>query len=196
VCRTLVGAGLLLVVLGPAAATTPADAQVSDRGCNVRLKGLKTLSDPERNLVNLSPKNTTAAAINALPQPYPTPKTRTTDFSRHVWRVTAQIIKFKLEGDSDIKLVLFDENAYLIAEMPVAQCLPKKARDRRAIVAARKRFETRCGKPTKQWKQLGAIATISGVGFFDIPDTRKPQAGNSAQLQPLTAIEFVFGCGA
>ena len=142
-CRTLVGAGLLLVVLGPAAATTPADAQVSDRGCNVRLKGLKTLSDPERNLVNLSPKNTTAAAINALPQPYPTPKTRTTDFSRHVWRVTAQIIKFKLEGDSDIKLVLFDENAYLIAEMPVAQCLPKKARRRFSMAASMEEVRVR-----------------------------------------------------
>jgi hypothetical protein len=40
----------------------------SDKGCNVRLKGLKTLSDPQRKLVNLHPKNTTATAINALPQ--------------------------------------------------------------------------------------------------------------------------------
>jgi hypothetical protein len=45
---------------------------------------------------------------HALPQPHPTPKTRTTDFSRRVWRVTAQITEFKIEGDSDIHLVLFD----------------------------------------------------------------------------------------
>jgi hypothetical protein len=32
----------------------------------VRLNGLKTLSDPQRKLVNLHPKNTTIAAINAL----------------------------------------------------------------------------------------------------------------------------------
>jgi hypothetical protein len=37
----------------------------------------------------------------------------------------AKITEFKLEGDSDIHLVLFDQNAYLIAEMPAAQCLPK-----------------------------------------------------------------------
>jgi hypothetical protein len=98
--RTLVAASLLFAVLGPVAAMAPAHSQESEKGCNVRLKGLKVLSDPQRKLVNLQPKNTTAAAINALPQPHPAPKTRSTDFSRRVWRVTAQITEFKLEGDS------------------------------------------------------------------------------------------------
>ena len=71
------------------------DGRPADTGCNVRLKGLKTLSDRQRKLVNLHPKNTTIAAINALPQPHATPKTRSTDFSRRVWRVPAQIIEFK-----------------------------------------------------------------------------------------------------
>jgi hypothetical protein len=194
--RTLVAASFLLAALGALAATAPAHSQESGKGCNVRLKELKTLSDPQRKLVNLHPKNTTAAAINALPQSHPTPKTRSTDFSRRVWRVTAQITEFKLEGDSDIHLVLFDANSYLIAEMPEAQCLPKKTRDRKAIIAARKKFETSCGKPTNTWKQLGAVATISGVGFFDIPHTQKPHAVNFAELHPVTAIKFVSGCGA
>jgi hypothetical protein len=187
---------LLLAVLGPVAATAPAYVQDPNKGCNVRLEGLKTLSDPQRKLVSLHPKNTTAAAINALSQPHPTPKTRTTDFSRRVWRVTAQITEFKIEGDSDIHLVLFDAGAYLIAEMPAAQCLPKSTRDRKAILAARKKFETSCGKPTNKWKQLGAVAIISGVGFFDIPHTQKPHAGNFAELHPVTGIKFVSGCGA
>jgi hypothetical protein len=173
-----------------------AHSQESDTGCNVRLKGLKTLSDPQRKLVNLHAKSTTAAAINALPQSHPTPKTRSTDFSRRVWRVTAQITEFKLEGESDIHLVLFDANSYFIAEMPAAQCLPKKTRDRKAIVAARKKFEASCGKPTNNWNQLGAVAIISGVGFFDIPHTQKPHAGNFAEVHPVTAIKFVSGCGA
>jgi hypothetical protein len=97
------------------------------------------LSDPQRKLVNLHPKNTTVAAINALAQPHPTPKTRSTDFSRRVWSVSAQITEFKLEGDSDIHLVLYGLG-YLIAEMPAAQCIPKKARDRKA------RLERRSGK--------------------------------------------------
>jgi hypothetical protein len=193
--RTVVFATLLLAVLGLVAAGASARSQESDKGCNVRLKGLKTLSDPQRKLVNLHPKNTTAAAINALPQSHPTPKTRASEFSRRVWRVTAQITEFKIEGDSDIHLVLFDAGAYLIAEMPAAQCLPKRTRDRKAIVAARKKFEASCGKPNK-WKQLGAVAIISGVGFFDIPHTQKPHAGNFAELHPVTGIKFVSGCGA
>jgi hypothetical protein len=194
--RTVVGVSLLFAVLASVAATAPAHSQDSDKGCNVRLKGLKTFSDPQRKLVNLHPKNTTAVAINALPQPHPTPKTRSTDFTRRVWRVTAQITEFKLEGDSDIHLVLFDAGDYLIAEMPAAECLPKKTRDRKAIVAARTKFEASCGTPTNDWKQLGAVAIISGVGFFDIPHTQKPQAGNFAELHPVTAIKFVSGCGA
>jgi hypothetical protein len=194
--RVLVAATLLLAALGAVAATAPAHRQDSDKGCNVHLKGLKTLSDPQRKLVNLHAKNTTAGAINALPQSHPTPKTRTTGFSRRVWRVTAQITEFKIEGDSDIHLVLFDAGAYLRAEMPAAQCLPKKTRDRKAIIAARKKFEASCGKPTNKWKELGAVAIISGVGFFDIPHTQKPHAGNFAELHPVTGIKFVSGCGA
>jgi hypothetical protein len=124
------------------------------------------------------------------------PRHRSTDFSRRVWRVTAQITEFKLEGDSDIHLVLFDANSYLIAEMPAAQCLPKKTRDRKAIIAARKKFEASCGEPTNKWKELGAVAIISGVGFFDIPHTQKPHAVNFAELHPVTGIKFVSGCGA
>jgi hypothetical protein len=187
---------LLCALLALFASNAPGETLESDYGCNVRLKGLKTLSDPQRKLVNLHPTNTTIAAINALSQPHPTPKTRSTGFSRRVWRVSAQVTEFKIEGDSDIHLVLFGDGDYLIAEMPAAKCLPKKTRDRKAIIAARKKFETSCGKPTNEWKELGAVVTISGVGFFDIPHTQNPQAGNFAELHPVTAIEFASGCGA
>jgi hypothetical protein len=65
--RILVTATLLLAVLGPVAATAPAHNEESDKACNVRLKGLKTLSDPQRKLVNLHPKSTTAG--NGLCKP-------------------------------------------------------------------------------------------------------------------------------
>jgi hypothetical protein len=77
--------------------------------------------------------------------------------------------------------------------MPSGQCLPKKTRDRKAIVTARKRFETNCGTPTNKWKELGAVVTISGVGFFDIPHTQKPHAGNFAALHHLALIAVAQG---
>jgi hypothetical protein len=189
----LVGAAVLA---GIAATSAPGRVDKASEGCNVRLKGLKTLSDPQRNRVNLHPRDTTLAAMNALPQPHPTPTTRSNPFARQVWRVTVQITQFKVDGDSDIHLVLFDGGAYGIAEMPAARCLPKKTRARKAIIAARKNFTTNCGTPTSSWKQLGAVATISGVGFFDIPHTQNPHAMNFAELHPVTAIKFLAGCGA
>lgn len=184
----------LLSAVAATAALTRLDQPA--KVCDMRLKGLKTLSDPQRNLINLRPTDTTLGAINALPQPRPTPATRSTDFSRRVWRVVAQITQFRIAGDRAIQLVLFDAGTYLIAAMPDAHCLSSKTRDRQAIVTARKKFEASCGQPTKNWKELGAVAMISGVGLFDIPQPQRPQATNFAELTPVTGIRFLSGCGA
>lgn len=106
----------------------------------------------------------------------------------------AQITEFKLEGDSDIHLILFDAGSYLIAEMPAARCISKKARDRKAMIAVRKKFETQCGKPTTEWQPLGAVVYISGVGFLDRLRSQNPHAGNFAELHPVTGLEIVSGC--
>ena len=70
--------------------------------------------------------------------PSPTPGVRTRGFERQGWRVRAQIVEYKLEEDEDIHLVLFDWDAYSIAEMPDASCLTRKTPNRRAIVRARR----------------------------------------------------------
>jgi hypothetical protein len=66
------------------AATMPQQAatQPVRAACGVELWSLKTLSDPQRRLVNPHPRNTTVAAINALPMPRPTPRTRNTVYER------------------------------------------------------------------------------------------------------------------
>jgi hypothetical protein len=184
---------LVVVLAGIPAETVSAHRAETGTGCNVDYKGLKTLSDPQRELVNLNPKSTTVTAINALAQSQRTPTTRSTPFSRRVWQVGAQLVEFKLEGDSDIQLILFDNGADLIAEMPAAQCLPRATRDRKAIVAARQKFEASCGKPEKRWKPLGAVAVFSGVGFFDKPHTQKPHAQNFAELHPVPGFKLASG---
>jgi hypothetical protein len=159
------------------------------------LWSLKTLSDPQRGLVNLHPRTTSVTAINALPRPYPTPRTRSTVYERRTWRVKAQIVQFKLENDSDIHLVLFWAGRYMIAEMPFAGCLPRTTRDRRAIVAARVGFVRRCGFPSSDWQPLGAVTYISGVGFWDIAHGQTGHARNYSELHPVTAVRFPAGCG-
>jgi hypothetical protein len=112
-----------VVLSGVAATTVSAHRAEHDTGCNVRLKGLKMLSDPQRKIVDLQPKNTT------------------------------------------------------------------KARDRKAMIAVRTKFEARCGKRAKQWQPLGAVVLISGVGFFDIPHTQNPHAPNFAELHPVRGTD-------
>jgi hypothetical protein len=192
-------AALASAALVAAGAATAAPGRVDKTpagGCNGRLNGLRTLSDPQRKLVDLHPKDTTITAINALARPHRTPSRRSTGFTRRVWRVIGQITEFELEDDDSIQLVLFDHGSYLIAEMPAAQCIPKTARDRKAIVAARKKFTTRCGRPTRKRQPLGAVVVLSGVGFFGIPHAQKPRATNFAELSPVTGINFIVGCGA
>jgi hypothetical protein len=123
-CVAVAASAFVAATVPPQATTRPARA-----ACGVELWSLKTLSDPERRLVNLHPRNTSVAAINALPMPHPTPRTRTTAYERRTYRVKAQIVSFKLEDDSDIHLVLFWAGRYMIAELPFAACLPPTTRD-------------------------------------------------------------------
>jgi hypothetical protein len=147
-----VGTVLLAALAGTAA---PARINDTDKGCNVRLKGLKTLSDPQRKLVNLHPKNTTLAAINALPQPHPTPKTRTTAFERQVWRVNVQITEFKLEGDSDIHLVMFGDGAY---ESP--KCQPLSVWRRRPAAAKPSSPRARSSRPAAANRRTAGSSSV------------------------------------
>jgi hypothetical protein len=174
----LAGAALALT-----AAT--ADAQRTTTGCDPERLGLKTLSDPQRTLVRLRPKATTIATINQLARPRPTPTTRATGFQRHVWRVRAQIVQYRLEADGDIDLALYDANQYLTATMPHPRCLSTRTRAREAIVRARARLEGLCGPARPGWHDLGAVALVDGVGYWG--------AGH-AELRPVTGLRLIAGC--
>lgn len=71
--------------------------------------------------------------------------------------MSAQIVRFKLEEDGDIHLILFDQGSYMIAEMPARSCLTRQTRDRREVVSARKAFTRACGAATSSWQALGAV---------------------------------------
>jgi hypothetical protein len=177
------------------AAIDHATAQRARLDCNADLRPLKTLSDRQRSRVRLVPKPTTLEAINGLPMPRPTPTTRSTPFARQVWRVRAQIIEYRLRGDGDIHLVLYDgKQSYMIAKMPASACLSAKTRARGTIVRARAFFEGLCGPARSSWRPLGAVVLIDGVGFWSVPTDQNGHAGNHAELLPVTRIQLIDGC--
>jgi hypothetical protein len=163
--------------------------------CSSENAGLKTFSDPERNLVRLRAKPTTVAALNTLRPPRPTPTTRATSFQRRVWQVRAQIVEYRLEQDGDVSLVLYDgKRSYVTAAMPGPGCLSAKTRARDAIEGARAFFEGLCGPARPSWRPLGAVVQIEGVGYWDFPRGQNGHARNYAELHPVTKIRLVAGC--
>jgi hypothetical protein len=192
-----VGVLVVVVAVGVFASTTvPTFAHNTGARCGHELWDLKTLSDPGRNLIYTRPRLTTVIAINARRMPRRTPMLRSRGYERHVWRLVAQITNYKLEQDGDIHMILFDKSDYMIAEMPAAHCLPSRTRYRRAIINTRHLFESRCGRATKRWRDLGAVVHLQGVGFWDFPHGQRGHARNYAELHPLTRIRFIAGCGA
>ena len=186
---------LVAGIVGAALVAGSATAHRAHLACNADLRALKTLSDPERNRVRLAPKTTSVEAINGLPMPRPTPRRRTTTFSRQVWRIRAQITEYKLRGDGDVHLVVYDgKRSYMIARMPSPACLSARGRARGRIVKARAFFEGLCGPARWSWRPLGAVVWIEGVGFWNVPTEQKGHAGNHAELDPVTRIQLVDGC--
>jgi hypothetical protein len=186
-CLALVGASL-------AATTTASFGRGSGVSCGGRLFDLKTISDTRRSLIYFRPQPTTIGKINARPMPRPTPTVRTRGFARHVWRVVAEITEYRLERDGEIHIILFDKGVYMIAAMPAAECLSANTLDRRAIVRTRQEFEARCGAATPQWRSLGAVVSIDGVGFWNLPRGQKGHARNYAELHPVTQMRYIAGC--
>lgn len=191
-------AGVLTLcgLLAAAAAGTRAGAapRTSPIRCHETLAGLKTLSDPQRRLVDLRPRTTTIRAINRLRRPRGTPTRRDNAFERHVWRVKAVIVKDRLQDNGDIQVILLAQHSYLIAELPSPACLSRTTRARAAIVRARRRFERGCGSASRTWTNQGAVAYISGVGFWDLPNHQPGHAKNYAELHPVTSVRFLVGC--
>jgi hypothetical protein len=177
------------VVLAGAALALTASTAAAERtapACEADAAGLKTLSDQQRNLVHLRPKATTIAAIDRLVRPHPTPTTRSTGFQRHVWRVRGQIVEYRLERDGDVELALYDGgHSYLTATMPHPRCLRARTRGREAIVRARALLEGLCGPARREWRDLGAVAVVDGVGYW---------GARQAELRPVTGLRLVAGC--
>jgi hypothetical protein len=154
---------------------------------------LKTLSDPQRTKVALTPKTTTIGVIAGKPFPRPIPTRRRTPFQRQNWEVVAQVTAFKLEGPG-LRLALYDNGTYMNAVIPTPTCLTKTSRARAAITAAWNMFGNGCTRPTREWQSLGAIMYVRGVGFWGERRPERGAAANGAQLYPVTGFRFVVGC--
>lgn len=187
---------IALLIVGSAAAAAAAASREASSPNAVRCGGslwrMKTLSDPQRKLVRLTPATTTVGGIGKRPYPRPVPNRRRTHFQRQVWDVVSQITQYRLEAGG-VRLVLFDAGSYVNAVIPLPTCLSGSTRARGQIAKAWKRFAG-CARPTSDWQSLGAVAYVGGVGFWAERGSNRGSAHNGAELHPVTSVRIVAGC--
>jgi hypothetical protein len=190
----LIALGLLAVAA--TAATTATGGGGADPGphrCGGILWRLKTLSDPARMTVALTPRTTTIEAIRERPYPRPIPRKRRTPFQMQTWKVIGQLTDFRLD-DGGVRLILYDANEYLQAVIPLPSCLSESTRARAKIARVFRDFISDCGEPTRDWRPLGPIVAVEGVGFWSQRRGRRGAAPNGAELHPVTGFRILAGC--
>jgi hypothetical protein len=167
--------------------------------CGVERWPVKTLSDKRERLVNFKPKNSSVGRLGKKPAPHVGSNTpRIKGVETTTYRVKARLVEMKLEDDHDIHLVIAVPSApskTMIVEFPDTTCngassSPKKAkmaRARSSIIAA-------CGQPSSShFTHLNGTATVTGVGFFDIPHGQTGVAPNAIELHPVLKFK-ASGC--
>jgi len=189
----------LLLTVGAVSLVAPAsllgslDAGREGRAasCGVERWAVKTLTDPAARTVSLTPKATTVRALRRLPAPVGVRgRPRIPGVETTTYRVRASLVEMKLEDDEDIHLVIAEPGRprlTMIVEFPSPGCTvgapaaarARMARARRAVVAA-------CGEPSESsFTRLQGVATITGVGFFDVIHGQRGVAPNGIELHPV-----------
>jgi hypothetical protein len=181
---------LVVVLLGRGpAASEPVAAGATT--CGEERWAVKTLSDKRERLVNFQPKNTTVDRLRKKPSPgvgSNTPRIKGVETT--TYKVNAQLIEMKLEDDHDIHLVVAmpgQPSNTMITEFPDTTCNGAASSPKRAAMAkARAKLITACGQPSSSgFTHLTGSATLTGVGFFDIPHGQTGVAPNAIELHPV-----------
>jgi hypothetical protein len=167
---------------------------------------IKTLTDPLAATVKYAhPVVTTVNLLAAQAPALPIKKsTLRLPSELKVYRVSARLVKAKIEGsasgDEDVHLVIADPvtGQTMIAELPKPDCAPESSSIKAPQMAeARSAFLAACGKPpTGEPRLLSGMATITGVGFFDLKHGT-PQLGRAPhdrELHPVLSFTLTSPC--
>lgn len=164
--------------------------------CGTERWAVKTLSDADASRVNLTPQPATVAWLVAQPLPAHLPEDgRIPGIETQTFAVRARILRFKLETDRDVHIVLADlENpeVTMIAEIPSSECSGAcSSAHVRDFQTALEALASHFGEPIERFERLPreTIATVTGVGFFDFQHGQSGLAPNGIELHPVLRIQ-------
>jgi hypothetical protein len=148
---------------------------------------VKTLSDPAASQVKPTAQSATVAQLIALPAPL-LPTSRVAE-EFNTYELSGTITFAKLEGDSDIHMVLADDAGQtMILEAVCPGCAPNSIVGAQ-IAAVRKAVEAQF--PTAAAGGTDTVAvpvTVTGVAFFDHLHGQTGVAPNGIELHPVLSF--------
>lgn len=161
--------------------------------CGVERWSIKTGTDKQAKAVNLKsvvPSN--IIKMRSLPAPANPPVTsRVKPVETTVYSVSAILLRYKYEVDSDVHLVIADTGGRtMIAEMPAPQCVGSSSPFLPSIKYVRSKFTSEF-HPSNVWHRVHTPVQIAGVGFFDFKHGQSGVAPNAIELHPVLR----FGTG-
>ncbi|MCU1286862.1 MAG: hypothetical protein JWO13_3212 [Acidobacteriales bacterium] len=175
-------------------ATAPITLTVASPTCGVERWSVKTGTDPDAALIDLSKSSRgNIENLGALTPPTTPPDNARfgeAEFTQYVLNATMTF--FKKEGDVDYHIVLQDDALpahTLIAEIPSPACVGPTSPLGALVSAARKKFDARFAV-TDQFQQVLVPVQIKGIGFFDFIHGQNGVAPNGIELHSVTEINF------
>ena len=177
---------LLAICLG---AMTPA---LQAQSCGVERWSVKTGTDPDAGLVNLSAgTSNTIATLRGWPTPSPIPaNNRVAPYETTEWVLNATLTSYKSENDSDYHLVLQDAAGNtMIAEIPSPACVGSSSPFLSGITHARSQFDA-VYTATSSFQTANVPVRITGIGMFDFLHGQTGVAPNGIELHPVIDIIF------
>jgi hypothetical protein len=160
--------------------------------CGVERWSVKTGTDPDAGLVNLSSStNTVIPTMTSWTAPSPIPaNNRVAPYETTQWVLNATLTQYKLETDSDYHLVLTDSSGNtMIAEIPSPACVGSGSPFLPGIQRSRSEFDA-VYTPTGNFQPANVPVQIRGVGMFDFLHGQTGVAPNGIEVHPVLDIVF------
>ena len=162
--------------------------------CGVERWAVKTLSDPDRQRVDLQPQPTSIAQLTRLDRPaHLRDNRRARPVETTVFQIDARLIEWRNEPDDDWHLLLADPDdpsRTLIAEIPHPRC-PGVCRSGLAEWYAAARDSLHALLNERRPANEPPLLRVSGVGFFDRAHGQTAAAPNQLELHPVLRITHV-----
>jgi len=180
------------ITCGVSPSPSPTPSPTATPNCGVERWSVKTGTDPDAPSVNFVSQSTTIATMRSWTPPSPIPSNnRVSPFETNVVTVSANLLEYKFEDDSDYHIVLQDGNGNtIIAEIPSPVCVGFGSPFSAAITNARMKFNATFTASTS-FQFANVPVQVTGVPMFDFLHGQTGVAPNGIEIHPVLDIVFL-----